>query len=351
MAPEIHVISFGVVRPEVDSPGFPSAQRAIGEKPGGLQHILQGPALDITEIRRQRIGCPGRELFERVGEVLSIAFDSDLVPHEALEAGEEVGKVQVAAGVFGRFSRRAAAARVHGLARLRAGDVGSRSGGLDATAMSEDEAFEQGIGAEAVGAVDSRTGRLSRGQEAGNAGAAVGVRGDPADGVVRAGPHGDRLAEDVDTEASAELEYSRETLPDAFRGDGAEIKPHDRFVFKSHLLEDVPNLAWSVGYTNASWTLRADMTARAVAKLLRYMRTHGYTHAYPHLGEVSMPAQPLWDLKAGYVLRAPEALPKSGTHGYWKVRHNYYRDAIDHHTDDIEKSMVFGRAPAAAPSA
>ena len=135
------------------------------------------------------------------------------------------------------------------------------------------------------------------------------------------------------------------------RVDGAEIKPHDRFVFKSHLLEDVPNLAWSVGYTNASWTLRADMTARAVAKLLRYMRTHGYTHAYPHLGEVSMPAQPLWDLKAGYVLRAPEALPKSGTHGYWKVRHNYYRDAIDHHTDDIEKSMVFGRAPAAAPSA
>ncbi|MEE3851702.1 NAD(P)/FAD-dependent oxidoreductase [Gordonia sp. LSe1-13] len=129
------------------------------------------------------------------------------------------------------------------------------------------------------------------------------------------------------------------------RVDDAEVKPHDRFVFKSHLLEDVPNLAWSVGYTNASWTLRADMTARAVAKLLRYMRSHGYTHAYPHLGEVSMPAQPLWDLKAGYVERAPEALPKSGTHGYWKVRHNYYRDAIDHHTDDIEKSMVFGRAP------
>ncbi|MEE4026015.1 NAD(P)/FAD-dependent oxidoreductase [Gordonia sp. PKS22-38] len=132
------------------------------------------------------------------------------------------------------------------------------------------------------------------------------------------------------------------------RVDDAEVKPHDRFVFKSHLLEDVPNLAWSVGYTNASWTLRADMTARAVAKLLRYMRSHGYTHAYPHLGEVSMPSQPLWDLKAGYVERAPEALPKSGTHGYWKVRHNYYRDAIDHHTDDIEKSMVFGRAPVRA---
>lgn len=127
------------------------------------------------------------------------------------------------------------------------------------------------------------------------------------------------------------------------RVDDAEIKPHDRFVFKSHLLEDVPNLAWSVGYTNASWTLRADMTARAVARLLSHMRSRGYTHAYPHLGEVSMPSQPLWDLQAGYVQRAPEALPKSGTKGSWVVRHNYFRDAIDHHLDDIEDSMVFGR--------
>ncbi|GAA3710969.1 NAD(P)/FAD-dependent oxidoreductase [Gordonia hankookensis] len=132
------------------------------------------------------------------------------------------------------------------------------------------------------------------------------------------------------------------------RVDDAEIKPHDRFVFKSHLLEDVPNLAWSVGYTNASWTLRADMTARAVAKLLRYMNSHGYTHAYPHLGSESMGSRPLWDLKAGYVERAPDALPKSGTRGHWAVRHNYYRDAIDHRLDDVEDSMVFGRAPAPA---
>ncbi|MFW0790995.1 flavin-containing monooxygenase [Gordonia sp. CPCC 205333] len=126
--------------------------------------------------------------------------------------------------------------------------------------------------------------------------------------------------------------------------DGAEIKPNDRFMFKSHLLEDVPNFAWSVGYTNASWTLRADMTARAVAKLLRYMRSEGYTHAYPHLGSVSMPSTPLWDLQAGYVQRAPDALPKAGTKGNWRVRHNYYRDAIDHRFDDVTDSMVFGRA-------
>ena len=56
----------------------------------------------------------------------------------------------------------------------------------------------------------------------------------------------------------------------------------DRFVYKAHMLEDVPNLFWCVGYTNASWTLRADMTARATAKLLEHMASHGYTHAYPH---------------------------------------------------------------------
>lgn len=128
------------------------------------------------------------------------------------------------------------------------------------------------------------------------------------------------------------------------RVDGAEVKPHDRFVFKSYLIEDVPNLAWSVGYTNASWTLRADMTARAVADLIKHMRTNGYTHAYPHLGSEVMGSRPLWDLKAGYVERSPDALPKSGTRGHWQVRHNYYRDAIDHRINKVEESMVFGRA-------
>jgi cation diffusion facilitator CzcD-associated flavoprotein CzcO len=127
--------------------------------------------------------------------------------------------------------------------------------------------------------------------------------------------------------------------------DGAEVKPQDRFVYKEHLLEDVPNAAWCVGYINASWTLRADLTARAVAKLLAYMDSHGYTHAYPHLGDVPMPEKPAWNINAGYVQRALHALPKSGTHRPWNVRHNYVLDAIDHRFDRIEESMVFGRAP------
>jgi cation diffusion facilitator CzcD-associated flavoprotein CzcO len=128
--------------------------------------------------------------------------------------------------------------------------------------------------------------------------------------------------------------------------DGAEIKPQDRFVYKEHLLEDVPNAAWCVGYINASWTLRADLTARAVAKLLAYMDAHGYTHAYPHLGDVPMKEKPAWNINAGYVQRALHALPKSGTRRPWNVRHNYVLDAIDHRFDRIEESMVFGRVAA-----
>ncbi len=70
--------------------------------------------------------------------------------------------------------------------------------------------------------------------------------------------------------------------------DGIRIDHRDRFVYKAHMLEDVPNLFWCVGYTNASWTLRADITARSTAKLLAYMTSHGYTHASPHRGDEPM---------------------------------------------------------------
>jgi cation diffusion facilitator CzcD-associated flavoprotein CzcO len=130
--------------------------------------------------------------------------------------------------------------------------------------------------------------------------------------------------------------------------DGAEIDPSDRFVYKAHMLEDVPNLFWCVGYTKASWTLRADITARATAKLLAHMASHGYTHAYPHLGDEPMAEKPSWDIQANYVKRSLHALPKSGTKRPWNVRQNYLADAIDYRFDRIEESMVFGRAAARA---
>lgn len=133
----------------------------------------------------------------------------------------------------------------------------------------------------------------------------------------------------------------------ALRVDGVEVDPTDRFVYKEFLLEDVPNMAWCIGYTNASWTLRADMTARAVAKLLAYMGSHGYTHAYPHNSAGPLPEKRTWDLEAGYIQRAEHALPRSGTTRPWHVRHNYVLDAIDHRFDRIDESMVFGTTASA----
>ena len=131
--------------------------------------------------------------------------------------------------------------------------------------------------------------------------------------------------------------------------DGAEVKPQDRFSYKAHMLEDVPNLIWCIGYTNASWTLRADITARATAKLIEYMKANGYTHAYPHPSGAPMPEKPTWDLQAGYVLRNAHALPKSGTKRPWVVRQDFFADAFDYRfLDKIEEDMVFGKVTTAA---
>ena len=131
--------------------------------------------------------------------------------------------------------------------------------------------------------------------------------------------------------------------------DGTEVKPQERFSYKAHMLEDVPNLIWCIGYTNASWTLRADITARATAKLLGYMKSHGYTHAYPHPSGAPMAEKPTWDLQAGYVQRNAHALPKSATKRPWVVRQDFLADAVDYRfIDKIDEDMVFGRVRAPA---
>jgi cation diffusion facilitator CzcD-associated flavoprotein CzcO len=126
--------------------------------------------------------------------------------------------------------------------------------------------------------------------------------------------------------------------------DGVEVKPNERFSYKAFMLDDVPNLFWCIGYTNASWTLRADMTARSAARLIDYMDTHGFTHAYPHLGGEPIAEKPTWDLQAGYVQRSLHQLPKSGTRRPWVVRQDFLADAIDHRfRNRVEEDMVFGR--------
>jgi cation diffusion facilitator CzcD-associated flavoprotein CzcO len=124
---------------------------------------------------------------------------------------------------------------------------------------------------------------------------------------------------------------------------GEKVDPHDRFMYRRHMLDGVPNAAWCVGYTNASWTLGADLTAQSFAKLLAYMTSHGYTHAYPRLGDVHMPEQPAFNLQSGYVLRGLHMLPRSGTRKPWVISHNFLADALGHRFAAVDESMVFGR--------
>lgn len=111
--------------------------------------------------------------------------------------------------------------------------------------------------------------------------------------------------------------------------DGAPVKPNDRFAYQGYMLEGVPNFAFIIGYTNNSWTLRADISARGIARLLSYMTTKGYTHVEPSVGAHVLTEHPALDLTSGYVQRSPDAMPKAATEQPWMIRHNFVLDSID----------------------
>ena len=111
----------------------------------------------------------------------------------------------------------------------------------------------------------------------------------------------------------------------AYRIDGEEVDPTERFVYRGIMLEGVPNLAMSVGYTNSSWTLKTDLTAKYVCGLFKKMKRGGYSYVIPTLsGE--MKEVPLLDFDAGYVLRARDIMPKNGDRKPWKNNDSYTKD-------------------------
>src|SRR5262252_9181625 len=95
--------------------------------------------------------------------------------------------------------------------------------------------------------------------------------------------------------------------------DGAPINPGDAFVYKGLMLSNVPNFAFCVGYTNASWTLRADLASTFVCRLLNYMERKGYGTCEPFCNTDALDRKPLLDLTSGYVQRAAASLPKQSS--------------------------------------
>jgi cation diffusion facilitator CzcD-associated flavoprotein CzcO len=109
--------------------------------------------------------------------------------------------------------------------------------------------------------------------------------------------------------------------------DGTPIDLPHTVAYKGMMLSGVPNFALTVGYTNASWTLKGDLVATYVCRLLRYLDRHGYASVTP-LAPDSDDLVPLIDLASGYVRRSLDQLPKQGPTAPWRLYQNYPRDVI-----------------------
>jgi cation diffusion facilitator CzcD-associated flavoprotein CzcO len=111
------------------------------------------------------------------------------------------------------------------------------------------------------------------------------------------------------------------------RVDGKEIRLPDTVAYKGMMLSDVPNLAFAIGYTNSSWTLKVDLVCEYFCRLLEHMDRIGVDSATVRVNDPGMERVPLLDFKAGYVLRALDGLPRQGTEAPWHLAQNYARDS------------------------
>jgi cation diffusion facilitator CzcD-associated flavoprotein CzcO len=110
--------------------------------------------------------------------------------------------------------------------------------------------------------------------------------------------------------------------------DGKRIELPGTMMYKGAMCSDVPNLAVAVGYTNASWTLKCDLTSEYVCRLLRYMNGHGYTQCCPRRNDPSVTEEPIIDFSSGYVQRAIDQLPRQGSAAPWRLYQNYALDRM-----------------------
>ena len=110
------------------------------------------------------------------------------------------------------------------------------------------------------------------------------------------------------------------------RVDGVEPNLAKTWVYKGMMLNDIPNFAFTLGYTNASWTLKADLVAEYVCRLINHLDAGGYDYFVPEVTDPTITEEPLLDFNSGYVLRALDVLPKQGSKEPWKLKQSYPYD-------------------------
>jgi monooxygenase len=140
---------------------------------------------------------------------------------------------------------------------------------------------------------------------------------------------------------------------------GAQLTVDDRPVrlpetmaYKSMMLSSVPNFAFTVGYTNASWTLKADLVSEFTCRLLAYMDSRGYDTCVPVNDDPGVTERPLIDFSAGYVLRSIDQFPRSGSRAPWRLGMSYAHDVITLRYAKINDGVIrFSRLSRAQPPA
>lgn len=110
--------------------------------------------------------------------------------------------------------------------------------------------------------------------------------------------------------------------------DGRAVDPSQLYVYRGMMFGNIPNLAQVFGYTNASWTLKSDLTGDFVCRLLNYMRKTGASVAMPRLQEGTVEEEPMLNLNSGYVLRSVGQFPKQGVRLPWRLYQNYILDFL-----------------------
>ncbi|ANC87581.1 cyclohexanone monooxygenase [Sphingomonas sp. NIC1] len=126
-----------------------------------------------------------------------------------------------------------------------------------------------------------------------------------------------------------------------FSQDGMPIDLSKALQYKGMMFSDVPNLAYTFGYTNASWTLKADLVATYVCRLLNTMTKRGVRQATPHTDDTTMTTEPFVDFTSGYIQRAERDLPKQGSRKPWKLNQNYALDVLALRFGSVDDDMVF----------
>lgn len=125
-----------------------------------------------------------------------------------------------------------------------------------------------------------------------------------------------------------------------FTVDGQTVDERTKFLWKACMVQDMPNLIFTIGFENASWTLGADCAALLLTRLMRHMQSQGATVAVPFLDEPDkMPLRPLMSLKATYLKNVDAMVPKAST-GVWSPRANYMKDLYAATWGDLQTGLL-----------